>query len=134
MADRTHDPRLELLLRDVLAAEVANLPLTVRPGQILERADARRRARARSRLRLLIFGDATGPSQLFVALGAIAALAVVGALAFATLRLDRNPVAAPLPTTPEEWSRVAIDARPNGERRVARHQPAWATRTRRRGR
>ena len=110
MADQTLDPRLEMLLRDVLAAEVASLPLTVRPDRILERAEARRRARARSRLRLLVFGDPTsGVRQLSVAMGAIAVLAVAGALAIATLRLDRTPVGAPLPATVAAWSRVIID-------------------------
>jgi hypothetical protein len=114
MADQIFDPRFETLLRDVLSAEVASLPVNVRENQILERAEARRRARARSRLRLLIFGEPTsGLRQLSVAVGAIAVLALAGALAFATLRLDRTNVAGPLPTTTDAWSRAVIET-PSG--------------------
>ena len=114
MADRISDPRLETLLRAALSAEVANLPVTVQPHQILGRAETRRNTPARSRLRVAIFGEPTsGLRQLSVAMGAIAVLAVAGALALATLRLDRTNVAAPLPTAPGDWSRVVIDAGPN---------------------
>jgi hypothetical protein len=107
MADQTVDPQLETLLRAALATEVARLPLTTQPEQIL----ARRGARRRSRLRLLIFGEPTsGLRQLSVSLAAVVVLAITGVLAFAVLRVDRTPVAAPLPTTPEQWSRVAINA------------------------
>jgi len=113
MADQTFDPRLGTLLREVLATEVAQLSMTTTPAQVL----ARRAERRRPGLRSWNIGEPTaGLLRLSLSLGAVAVLAI----ALATLRLttapDRLSPAAPLPTTPDAWSPVAIDAGPNAER------------------
>lgn len=113
MSDQTFDPRLETLLRGALAAEVAQLPMTTTPAQVLARRADRRRSGLRS---WNIGGPTAGRLRLSLSMGAVAVLAI----ALATLRLatapDRLTPAAPLPTTPDAWSRVAIDAWPNAGR------------------
>ena len=74
MADQTYDPRLETLLREVLATEAASLPLTLGPDRILERAAT---VRSRSRLRLFVIGQPTSRvRRLSMSMGAVAVLAV----------------------------------------------------------
>ena len=89
-------------------AEVANLPLTLGPNQVLERAAA---VRSRSRLRPFDIGQPTARvRRLSMSLGAVAVLAVaIVALRLSTAPDRVDPVAA-LPTTPDAWSRVVIDA------------------------
>ena len=113
MADQTYDPRLETLLREVLATEAASLPLTLGPERVLERAAA---VRSGSRLRRFVVGQpTTRVRRLSMSMGAVAVLAVaVVALRLSTAP-DRVDPAAALPTTPEAWSRVVIDAGPNAE-------------------
>ena len=112
MADQIYDPRLETLLRESLATEVAKLPLTVEPDHVF----ARRGARNRSGTRFLDVGHPTaGRRRLSMSLGAVAVLAV----AIVALRLstapDRVDPAAALPATPDAWSRVVLDAGPNAQ-------------------
>lgn len=113
MADQTFDPRLERLLRDVLAAEAANLPLSVRPEQILERKEDRENARITMRIRRSVIGQRNaGLGRLSAALAAVVIVVVVGAVVLSSLRQSTISPAAPLPTTPDAWSRVVIESAP----------------------
>lgn len=70
MADQV-DVRFEALVRDVLRTEVATLPLTVTPADVLRRAAERRRERARGRVRLLLLA-----AVLLLPLGGLLAFAM----------------------------------------------------------
>jgi hypothetical protein len=109
MADQTFDPRFESLLRSVLAAEVAQLPLTVRPERILERGGMRRRSGLH---RLVAFPSNRGLLRLAVALVAIALLAAA-AVVGSRLLLPTDLPPTPLPARPEAWSRFLIET-PSG--------------------
>ena len=99
MADQTYDPRLETLLREVLATEAASLPLTLGPDRVLERAAT---VRSRSRLRPFVVGQpTTRVRRVSMSIGAVAVLAV----AVVALRLspapDRVDPAVALPSATE---------------------------------
>jgi hypothetical protein len=107
MADQTFDPRLETMLRQVLAAEAAKNPLTTSPDQVL----ARRETRARSRRGPFDIGrPAAGVRRLSVSLVAVAVLAVAVVALRPNTAHDRIDPAAPLPMSPDAWSRAIIDA------------------------
>jgi dipeptidyl aminopeptidase/acylaminoacyl peptidase len=66
MSDQTFDPQIGSLLRAVLKAEAASLPLTVVPEQILERGRARHRGRLGSGLPLPRLMAAAGTAIVLV--------------------------------------------------------------------
>src|SRR5687768_10270157 len=66
MSDQTYDPQLGSLLRAVLKAEAASLPLTVVPEQILERGRARNRGRLGSGLQIPRLMAAAGTAVVLV--------------------------------------------------------------------
>jgi Tol biopolymer transport system component len=93
MSDQTFDPQLGSLLRVVLKAEAARLPLAIDPEQILERGRTRNRGRLGTALRL----------PRLMAAAAAAVVLVVGVVAFGVY-LNRpgigvNPSPTPSPST-----------------------------------
>ena len=100
MSDQALDPRFESLLREALVAEVAKLPLTVGPDQIVERARVRDGARVGSRLRPLLFREPnSGLMRLSLAIGSTAIALMIVVVGAALLRgLPSQPgVGAPSP-------------------------------------